>query len=107
MSEPRSADWNGGTPETGSMTRRNALGNVWARRRVRPDGTVRFLGHDFRPRSDVQTAPVPGEWLLLFNYGPEHDAERAARGEGPTCGEWTSPADPDGYVRRYFWEPVR
>jgi hypothetical protein len=98
-----SADWNGTTPITKSTTRRRSTGGVWASRRVRPDGTVRFLGRLFRPATDVQRPPVPGEWVLLFNYGPDHD-ERMGR---PTCGEWTAPADPDGYIRRYFWEPVQ
>jgi hypothetical protein len=107
--DPRTgtADWNGLTPETGSMTRRSRSGHVWARRQVRPDGTVRFLGRDFRPPALVQTPPVPGEWLLLFNYGPEHDADSARLGRGPACGEWTAPADPDGFIRRYYWEVVR
>jgi hypothetical protein len=36
---------------------------------------------------------------MVCNYGPEHDAQH-----GPTCYEWTAPADPDGYIRRMFWE---
>ena len=101
------ADWNGGQPETGSKTYHSRSGGiVWARRKVRPDGTVKFLGRLFRPADDVQTMPEPGEWLLLFNYGPEHDAEMIAQGKNPTCGEWTAPADPDGFIRRYYWVPA-
>ena len=96
------ADWNGGEPITTSRTWRNKHGSVWATRKVRPDGTVKFLGKLFRPGDDVRTQPVPGEWLLLFNYGPEHDRERGV----PTCGEWTAPADPDGFIRRYYWVPA-
>lgn len=95
------ADWNGGEPESGSMTRRNRTGHVWARRQVRPDGTVRLLGHTFRPPADAVIQPVPGEWLLLYTYGP-HYTDRF----GPHCGEWTAPADPDGYLRRMTWELV-
>ena len=91
-----SADWNGREPESGSMTRRSVRGNVWARRKVRPDGTVRFLGHTFAPKPDVITRPVPGEWLLVYDYGPDYI-------HNPYMGEWTAPADPDGFIRRMDW----
>ena len=89
------ADWGEAKPESGSMTRRSTYGHVWARRRVRPDGTVRFLGHTFAPSPDVVTRPVPGEWLLVYAY--PNVVER------PHMGEWTAPADPDGFIRRMDW----
>ena len=100
------ADWNGGTPETGSMTGRSKhpSGNVWARRKVRADGTVRLLGHLFLPRVDTVTMPEPGEWLLVFAYGKlDRESRIRSRRDPEHMGEWTSPADPDGYVRRYYW----
>jgi hypothetical protein len=56
------------------------------------------MGHRFVPPADA-TPAEPGEWLLLYNYGPDHDQRN-----GPTCGEWTCPAESDGYLRRMFWQ---
>jgi hypothetical protein len=88
------ADWMDTPPATRSWTRLNRMRHAWGARKVRPNGTVRWRGRNWRPATDVQVLPLPGEWLLFCDYGPEHP---------PTAYEWTAPADPDNHIRRMFW----
>lgn len=93
------AEWSGTKPETKSFTRRTRGGRAaWACRKVRPDGSIRFLGRDFMAPAEAVIQPEPGEWLLFYDYGPE---DKMAH--GPFCGEWTAPPDPDGRFRRTSW----
>ncbi len=89
------ADWAVGPAIVGSRTWTRQRGNRWGTRKVRPDGTVRWMGRTWRPAGDVQTLPEPGEWLLFCDYGPDYK---------PTAYEWTAPPDPDNYIRRMYWE---
>lgn len=93
------ANWHGTRPETKSLTRPAPGGGVWACRKVRSDGSVLFLRRRFTAPVDALIQPVPGEWLLFYNYGPGYDESH-----GPTCNEWTAPTDPDGVIRRTHWE---
>lgn len=86
------ADWNGTPALSRSRTWRDSRGGAWASRRVRPDGTIRLLGKFWKPKDDVQIRPSVGEWLLVYAYSTG----------GMT--EWTAPADPDGFIRRVFWQ---
>ncbi len=90
------ADWHDTTSQTGSMTRPNICGGIWARRKVSPEGTVTVQGRSYRPKADVQLLPIPGEWLSFSTYFGKTDI----------ITEWTAPADPDGFIRRVFWEEV-
>lgn len=92
------AVWGDTSPISRSVTQVNRLfGYMMGCRKVRRDGTVRFRGRVWRPKSDTKTMPVPGEWLLFADYGPDSD----------TLYEFTAPADRDGCIRRMFWVEER
>ena len=80
----------------------------WKRRsrwfwRTVKGGRIRLLGKDYTPRADVVHNVKDGERLLFYVY-PDLLLGYPRTVANP-C-EWTAPTDPDGRIRRLFWEAL-
>lgn len=95
------ANWDGRPAETESWTRVGRTGVMWGTRIVRKDGTIIWRRRRYEPQPSTQVKPVPGERLLFYDYSTASNFVGSH-----FVGEWTAPADPDGYIRRHAWREV-
>lgn len=99
-SQETTGAWAGSpVPTKGYTNKHRKSGEQWGARKVRADGTVKWKGRYYQPRPDAQVRPIPGEYLLFYDYD---DAWEEPRGRF-TIMEWSSPPDPDSYIRREVW----